>query len=71
MKGRPVPQWAGEIDCSSWAQLFLKYLIGHPAVTAVIPATSDPEHAADNVAASRGTVPDEKIRERILGEVLA
>lgn len=65
VKGRALPDWAGEIGASSWAQLFLKFLIGHPAVTAVIPATSDPEHAAENVAASRGVVPDEAIRKRI------
>jgi aryl-alcohol dehydrogenase-like predicted oxidoreductase len=62
---RPLPDWASELGCQSWAQLFLKYLIGHPAVTAVIPATGDPEHAAENAAAGRGAVPDEAMRERI------
>lgn len=71
VKDKPVPDWAATIDCRSWAQLFLKYLIGHPAVTAVIPATSDPGHAADNVAAGHGAVPDEKMRERILHAVMA
>lgn len=65
VQGRDVPDWAGEIGCRTWAQLFLKFLIGHPAVTAVIPATSDPDHAAENVAAGRGVVPDEAMRERI------
>lgn len=60
-----LPDWAGELDCSSWAQLFLKYLIAHPAVTAVIPATGDPDHAADNAAAGRGPLPDEAMRRRI------
>lgn len=70
VEDRPVPEWAGEIGCSTWAQLFLKYLIGHPAVTAVIPATADPEHAAENVAAGRGPVPDQALRERIRKAVL-
>jgi aryl-alcohol dehydrogenase-like predicted oxidoreductase len=69
VKGRPLPEWAGEIDCHSWAQLFLKYLIGHPAVTAVIPATSDPEHARDNARAGYGRVPDDIWRRRILSAV--
>lgn len=62
---RPLPEWASDLGCKSWAQLFLKYLIGHPAVTAVIPATGDPEHAAENAAAGRGPVPDEAMRKRI------
>mgnify|MGYP000238091423 CR=1 FL=1 len=70
VEGRAVPEWASEIGCRTWAQLLLKFLIGHPAVTAVIPATSDPEHAAENVAAGRGEVPDEGMRERIAAAVL-
>ena len=62
---RPLPDWAPELGCKSWAQLFLKYLIGHPAVAAVIPATGDPDHAADNAAAGRGPVPDKAMRQRI------
>ncbi len=62
---QPLPDWAAEIGCDSWAQLFLKYLIGHPAVTAVIPATGDPAHAADNAAAGRGPLPDDAMRQRI------
>lgn len=62
---RALPDWAGEIGCRSWAQVFLKYLIAHPAVTAVIPATSNPDHAADNVAAGRGPLPDADMRRRI------
>lgn len=69
VKDKPLPGWAGEIDCESWAQLFLKYIIAHPAVTAVIPATSDPEHAADNVAAGYGALPDADTRQRILKAV--
>lgn len=62
---QPLPDWAGELGCSSWAQLFLKYLISHPAVTAVIPATGDPEHAAANAGAGQGPLPDEAMRQRI------
>ena len=51
VRGRPLPDWAAEFDCASWAQLFLKYLIADPAVTCVIPATAKPEHMADNLKA--------------------
>lgn len=68
---QPVPAWAAEIHCHSWAQLFLKFLIAHPDVTAVIPATSNPAHAADNVAAGREPLPDEALRERIVDAVRA
>ena len=56
--GRTLPEWAGEFDAASWAQFFLKYLIAHPAVTAVIPGTAEPEHMRDNLGAGRGRLPD-------------
>lgn len=62
----PLPDVAEALGCTSWAQLFLKYIFGHPAVTCAIPATSDPEHAAENVAAGRGPAPDADQRRRIL-----
>lgn len=65
VKGKPLPAWAGEIDCTSWAQIMLKYLIAHPAVTCVIPGTARPQHAKDNVAAGLGRLPDERARKRI------
>ena len=65
VKGKPVPAWAGEIDCSSWAQIMLKYLIGHPAVTCVIPGTARPDHAKDNLSAGLGRLPDMAQRQRI------
>lgn len=65
VKGRPLPDWAPEIDCASWAQLFLKFIVSHPAVTAAIPATARPAHMADNLAAASGRMPDERQRERI------
>jgi diketogulonate reductase-like aldo/keto reductase len=65
MGGRPLPDWAGEFDCASWAQLLLKYILGNPAVTCVIPATRDPQHMADNLAAGFGRLPDAEQRRRI------
>jgi diketogulonate reductase-like aldo/keto reductase len=66
---RPLPAWAAEIDCTSWAQVFLKFILGHPAVTCPIPATSRPEHMADDVRAGYGRLPDEKLRRRIVAEL--
>ena len=63
---RPVPEWAAEVGCRSWAQVFLKFLLGHPAVTCPIPATSKPHHLADNMAAGVGPLPDEAWRARAL-----
>lgn len=65
VRGRALPEWAAEFDCASWAQLFLKYLLGEPAVTVVIPATNKPDHMADNLKAGRGRLPDAGQRERI------
>jgi len=58
VKGKPLPGWATDLDCTSWAQLFLKFIIGHPAVTCPIPATADPAHLADNIKAGSGRLPD-------------
>ena len=66
VKGKPLPAWASEIDCSSWAQFFLKFLLGHPAVTCPIPATSKVKHAADNVLAGYGRLPDEAMRAKMI-----
>lgn len=65
----PLPDWAAEFDCESWAQFFLKYVISHPAVTCVIPATSDPDHARDNTRAALGALPDERQRRRMVETV--
>ncbi len=65
MGDAPLPGYAADIDCTSWAQLYLKYLVSHPAVTAVIPGTRTVEHAIDNNGASRGRMPDAAIRTRI------
>ncbi|MGH8496215.1 MAG: aldo/keto reductase [Gammaproteobacteria bacterium] len=64
-RGKELPPWAAEFDCESWAQFFLKYILGHPAVTCAIPGTSDPEHARDNLQAGVGRLPDEKTRQRM------
>ncbi len=58
LRDRPLPAWAAEIDCTSWAQLLLKFAIAHPAVTCVIPATGKLRNLQDNVAAGRGRLPD-------------
>lgn len=63
--GHPLPPWAAEIGCQSWAQFFLKFVISHPAVTCAIPATSKVEHMNDNMQAVRGVLPDAAMRERM------
>ena len=63
--GRQLPDWAAEFDCRSWGQFFLKYILAHPAVTVVIPATSDPERLVDNMGAGVGRLPDERTRRRM------
>src|SRR5215470_7976480 len=51
LRNRPLPDWAAEIDCTSWAQILLKFVLAHPAVTCVIPGTGNPAHMADNCGA--------------------
>jgi len=62
---KPLPGWAREIDCASWAEAFLKWIVAHPAVTCAIPATSRVEHARENVRALKGPLPDAALRKRI------
>ena len=71
LRDKPVPEWAKEIDCDSWAQLMLKFVVSHPAVTCAIPATSKPNHMRDNMKACVGKLPDEAMRKRILDAVTA
>ena len=59
-----LPDWAREFDCASWAELFLKYVLADPAVSCVIPATGNPDHMKDNLAAGFGALPDARQRER-------
>jgi diketogulonate reductase-like aldo/keto reductase len=63
--GKPLPDWASEFDCRSWAQFFLKFIVAHPAVTCAIPATGDPGHLRDNMGACIGRLPDEALRQRM------
>jgi diketogulonate reductase-like aldo/keto reductase len=69
VRGRPLPVWAAEIDCASWAEVFLKVILAHPAVTCVIPATANPDHLSQNVRAGLGRLPDEALRRRIVEEL--
>ncbi|MCK0753889.1 aldo/keto reductase [Chromohalobacter japonicus] len=65
VKGESLPEWTKELGIESWAQLFLKFIVSHPAVTCAIPATSDPEHTTDNIGAAHGPLPDADQRERM------
>jgi diketogulonate reductase-like aldo/keto reductase len=65
VRGKPLPPWVAELGIQSWAQFFLKWIVSHPAVTCAIPATSDPEHMRDNLAAGSGAIPDEAQRRRM------
>lgn len=65
VKDKPLPTWAAEFDCKSWAQFSLKYILGHPAVTCVIPATSSPDHLVDNMGAGVGALPNDRTRRRM------
>jgi len=62
VKGVALPDWAAQIDAGSWGQVFLKYIIAHPAATIPIPGTTKPHHAEDNLAAARGRLPDAALR---------
>jgi diketogulonate reductase-like aldo/keto reductase len=63
---RPLPSWAQEIDCQSWAQVLLKFVLSHPAVTCAIPGTGSPEHMLDNIGAGFGRMPDAALRARMI-----
>ncbi len=65
VRSKPLPAWAAEFDCETWAQFFLKYILAHPAVTCVIPATRNPSHLLDNMHAGSGRLPDVGMRRRM------
>lgn len=71
VRGHDVPAWAQEFGVTTWAQFFLKFAAAHPAVTAVTPATSDPAHMIDNMAAARGRLPDAAERKRMIDVIAA
>lgn len=66
VKDKPLPAWASDIDCASWGQFFLKFILGHPAITCVIPATRNPKHLVDNMGAGHGRLPDAAMRKKML-----
>jgi aryl-alcohol dehydrogenase-like predicted oxidoreductase len=65
-QGKSLPDWANEFDAATWGQFFLKYLLGNPAVTAVIPGTNKAAHMADNLGAGRGRLPNAEQRQRMV-----
>jgi diketogulonate reductase-like aldo/keto reductase len=70
LRQKPLPVWAAEIDCDSWAQVLLKFVVSHPAITCAIPATSRATHLRDNMKAAYGRLPDGKLRARIAAEAV-
>ena len=65
VKGRSLPAWAVEFDCTSWAQFSIKYVLSHPAVTCVLTETANPRHLVDNLGGAFGRLPDEKTRRKM------
>lgn len=68
-KRHRLPDWAAEIDCANWAQFLLKFIVAHPAVTCVIPATTRVDHVLENMGAATGRIPDEVLRRRMIAYV--
>ena len=71
LKREPLPEWAAELGVSSWAQLMLKFILAHPAVTVAIPATTRVDHVRENLSAAAGPMPDLAMRQRISAHVQA
>jgi aryl-alcohol dehydrogenase-like predicted oxidoreductase len=67
VRSTPLPEWARDFDCQSWAQFFLKYVVSHPAVTCAIPGTAQTKYLSDNLGAGRGRLPDATMRTRMAG----
>ncbi len=65
----PLPDWAADYNIESWGAFFLKYIIAHPAVTCVIPASSNPKHVADNMKAGEGPLPDERTKAKMVAYI--
>ena len=66
-----LPPWAAELECDGWAQLALKFIVSHPAVTCAIPATTSVAHVRQNLGAARGRMPDAALRQRLAAYVEA
>ena len=66
VRSKPLPDWASEFDCRSWAQFFLKWIVAHSAITCAIPATNKPRHLEDNMQGGTGRLPDPKTRRRMV-----
>ncbi|MCP4343123.1 MAG: aldo/keto reductase [Desulfobulbaceae bacterium] len=66
VRGKSLPSWGQELDCTSWGQYFLKFVVSHPAVTCTIPATSKVKHMQDNMQAGRGRLPTAKQRKKMV-----
>lgn len=69
VKRRPLPGWAGEMDCANWAEILLKFIVSHPAIVCAIPATTSVAHVRENMGAAHGRLPDESMRRRIAAHV--
>jgi len=65
VQGKKLPEWAGEFDCRTWAQFFLKYIVSHPAVTCAVPGMAKAEYVRDNLGAARGRLPEAAMRHRM------
>ena len=65
VQGKKLPEWANEIDCQSWPQFFLKYIVSHPAITCAVPGMALPEYVVDNLGAARGRLPDGAMRRKM------
>jgi aryl-alcohol dehydrogenase-like predicted oxidoreductase len=65
VEGRELPDWAAEFDATTWAQFFIKYILGHPAITVVTPATSQARHMLDNIGGGMGRLPTEARRQQM------
>ncbi|MEX0921755.1 MAG: aldo/keto reductase [Rhodovibrionaceae bacterium] len=66
VQDKPLPEWAGEIDCANWPQFLLKFIVSHPAVTCAIPATTRVDHMVENMGAMTGRLPDAELRRRMI-----
>jgi diketogulonate reductase-like aldo/keto reductase len=71
LQSQPLPAWAAELVCTSWAQIILKFIVSHPAVTCAIPATTRVDHVRENMAAASEPLPDAAMRARIVAAIEA